>query len=189
VRKRRFFCRLFFRRKEKSEEGRMGFPLCTNKLQQWAKRTISPQLIANQTGNLLAGAIQTGTPFPFRRAPECGAANPVRARTVAPRAGTCVITHKPFGNPPKAVSRFAGCIPASSNAGCGKGGSFVDFSFAGKKSRKRDEWAFHYVQTNFSSRRKELFPLSRSKSNEKPPTPHPRNQNPFHIIITTTPHL
>ena len=104
------------------------------------------------------------------RAPECGVANPVRARTVAPRSRTCVITHNPFGNPPKAVSRFAECIPASSNAGCGKGGSFErsegtlkTLSFAGKKSRKRDEWAFLYVQTNFSSRRKELFPLIRSQ--------------------------
>jgi len=36
----------------------------------------------------LAGATQTGTPFHFRRAPECGVANPVRARTVAPRSRT-----------------------------------------------------------------------------------------------------
>jgi len=105
-----------------------------------------------------AGAILTAKPPTLSRAPECGVANPVRARMVAPRAQTRVITHKPFGNAPKAVSRFAGCIPASSSAGCGKGASFVDFSFAGKKSRKRGEWAFRYVQTNFSSGRKELFP-------------------------------
>ena len=76
------------------------------------------------------------------RAPK-GASGLVPASTrPAPRPLTHSSTaHKPFGNAPKAVSRFAGCIPAPQSAGCGKGASFVDFSFAGKKSRKRDEWA------------------------------------------------
>jgi len=51
----------------------------------------------------LAGATQTGTPFHFRRAPECGVANPVRARTVAPRSQTLFfIDRNPFGDQPKA---------------------------------------------------------------------------------------
>jgi len=116
------------------------------------------------------------------RAPECGVANPVRARTVAPRAQTRVITNKPFGNPPKAVSRFAECIPAPKSAGCGKGASFErsegtlkTLSFAGKKSRKRGEWAFHYVQTNFSSGYKELSLSAHRNSNGKPITLYTHN--------------
>jgi len=42
VRKRRFFCRLFFRRKEKSENGLNGLPLCSHKSQQKAQRTLFP---------------------------------------------------------------------------------------------------------------------------------------------------
>jgi len=115
------------------------------------------------------GSRRGGDPPSLNRAPECGVANPVRARAVAPRSQTCVITHKPFGNPPKAVNRFAECIPAPKSAGCGKGASFVDFSFAGKKSRKRGEWAFHYEQSNFSSRRKEPPPPPTANQTENLP--------------------
>ena len=87
----------------------------------------------------------------------------------APRAQTNLTTHRPFANLAKAVSRFAECIPAPGSAGCGKGASFVDFSFAGKKSRKRDEWAFHHERSNFSIRRKETFPHSTAIQTENHP--------------------
>ena len=59
------------------------------------------------------GSRRGGDPPPYGRAPECGVANPVRARTVAPRAQTRVITHKPFGNPPKAPCMSPSRIRAS----------------------------------------------------------------------------
>ena len=42
VRKRRFFCRLFFRRKEKSEEGRMGFRYVPTNLSKRRKELLFP---------------------------------------------------------------------------------------------------------------------------------------------------
>jgi len=48
------------------------------------------------------------------RAPECGVANPVRARTVAPRALSSPSTaHQPFANAAKAVVKIPSCGRAS----------------------------------------------------------------------------
>jgi len=121
------------------------------------------------------GSIETAEPQNPTRAPECGAANPVRARTVAPRSQTAPFTaHKPFANAAKAVVKIPSCGRAFK-----RGASTENFSFGRSLFSSQEKRLENPTCTNKSGNLQphtpaigltnEPFPTTHRKSNGKPP--------------------
>jgi len=158
----------------------MGFRYVFTNLSKRRKELFSlipPQIKRKTT---LAGATQTGTPLHFGRAPECGVANPVRARTVAPRAGTCETSLRTFRQSAESRQPLCGMHPRASKRGVRKRRFFravrrnaQDPFFRRKEKSEEGRMGFPLCTNKLQQWVQRTFPL-------RPPQFKRKTYNPIH---------